>query len=331
METDPFSRALAALASPAVDPNARREAEAFVTAAGEDPAVVLALLRHLEPASAVAPETRHLAAVLLSTSAGKHWRALDDHVRRATQSGVLAALAHAEDPATLRALAHAADVVAQSSTTTSTSWDDLLPSLSDAARSPKDAHREAASLLLGNLVESMGEHLSAHHEALVDLFVAASAAGLERWANDDARPPSSPPTLALGWDGAPHASTPANCVSDIRVRLNPANAGAGAAPSALGPSRDRSYWRSSSRSRSRSRRTATSARGDVAPTRIHFRVESRALGSSSGVRSSGRPGIIANPRAHTFTPWNAPSMVTPTRPSGDAVAAPSLRSVSSAS
>ena len=54
METDPFSRALAALASPAVDPNARREAEAFVTAAGEDPAVVLALLRHLEPASAVA-------------------------------------------------------------------------------------------------------------------------------------------------------------------------------------------------------------------------------------------------------------------------------------
>jgi len=130
METDPFSRALAALASPAVDPNARREAEAFVTAAGEDPAVVLALLRHLEPASAVAPETRHLAAVLLATSAGKHWRALDDHTRRATQSGVLAALAHAEDPATLRALAHAADVVAQSSTTTSTPWDDLLPSLS---------------------------------------------------------------------------------------------------------------------------------------------------------------------------------------------------------
>ena len=174
METDPFSRALAALASPAVDPNARREAEAFVTAAGEDPAVVLALLRHLEPASAVAPETRHLAAVLLSTSAGKHWRALDDHVRRATQSGVLAALAHAEDPATLRALAHAADVVAQSSSTTSTPWDELLPSLSEAASSPRDAHREAASLLLGNLAESMGAHLATHHGALVATLVAAS-------------------------------------------------------------------------------------------------------------------------------------------------------------
>jgi hypothetical protein len=174
MEMDPFSRALAALASPAVDPNARREAEAFVTAAGEDPAVVLALLRHLEPASAVAPETRHLAAVLLSTSAGKHWRALDDHVRRATQSGVLAALAHAEDPATLRALAHAADVVAQSSSTTSTPWDELLPSLSEAASSPRDAHREAASLLLGNLAESMGAHLATHHGALVATLVAAS-------------------------------------------------------------------------------------------------------------------------------------------------------------
>ena len=176
METDSFSRALAALASPAVDPNARREAEAFVTAAGEDPGVVLALLRHLEPTSAVAPETRHLAAVLLATSAGKHWRSLDDHVRRATQRGVLAALAHAEDPATLRALAHAADVVAQSSTTTSTPWDELLPSLSEAAKSPKDAHREAASLLLGNLVESMGAHLEAHHEALVAALAAASAA-----------------------------------------------------------------------------------------------------------------------------------------------------------
>ena len=176
METDPFSRALAALASPAVDPNARREAEAFVTAAGEDPAVVLALLRHLEPASAVANETRHLAAVLLATSAGKHWRALDDRVRRATQSGVLAALAHAEDPKTLRALAHAADVIAQSSATTSTPWDELLPSLSEAARSPKDAHREAASLLLGNLVESMGARLDARRDALVAALAAASAA-----------------------------------------------------------------------------------------------------------------------------------------------------------
>ena len=198
METDPFSRALAALASPAVDPNARREAEAFVTAAGEDPAVVLALLRHLEPASAVAPETRHLAAVLLATSAGKHWRALDDHSRRATQSGVLTALAHAEDPATLRALAHAADVVAQSSTTTSTPWDDLLPSLSEAARSPKDAHREAASLLLGNLVESMGEHLSAHHEALVDLFVAATAETAETICPHETPPRRRARRAALG-------------------------------------------------------------------------------------------------------------------------------------
>jgi hypothetical protein len=176
MEADPFSRALSALASPSIDPNARRDAETFVTAASEDPAVVLALLQHLDPGAPVpvAPETRHLAAVLLATAAGKHWRALDDASRKATQTSVLAALANAEDPATLRALAHAADVVAQSSTTTGTAWDDLLPSLSEAARSPKDAHREAASLLLGNLVESMGNHLKDHHRSLVDLFVEAS-------------------------------------------------------------------------------------------------------------------------------------------------------------
>ena len=90
------------------------------------------------------------------------------------QGGVLAALAHAEDPATLRALAHAADVVAQSSSTTSTPWDELLPSLSEAASSPRDAHREAASLLLGNLAESMGAHLATHHGALVATLVAAS-------------------------------------------------------------------------------------------------------------------------------------------------------------
>ena len=174
METDPFSRALAVLASPTVDPNACREAETFVTAASEDPAVVLVLLKHLDPAAAVAPETRHLVAVLLANSAGKHWRSLDDASRRAMQTCVLAALANAEDPATLRALAHAADVVAQSSTTSNTPWDELLPSLSEAARSPKDAHREAASLLLGNLVESMGPTLKDHHPSLVDLFVEAS-------------------------------------------------------------------------------------------------------------------------------------------------------------
>ena len=91
------SPALAALASPAVDPNARREAEAFVTAAGGDPAVVLALLHYLEPASAVAPE-RHLAACAplhlrreALARAGRPRPARD-------ASGVLAALAHAEDP-----------------------------------------------------------------------------------------------------------------------------------------------------------------------------------------------------------------------------------------
>ena len=145
-----------------------------MTAAGEDPAVVLALLRAIRarvggragdaPPRGGAP--LHLRGEALARA--------DDHVRRATQSGVLAALAHAEDPATLRALAHAADVVAQSSSTTSTPWDELLPSLSEAASSPRDAHREAASLLLGNLAESMGAHLATHHGALVATLVAAS-------------------------------------------------------------------------------------------------------------------------------------------------------------
>ena len=41
MEMDPFSRALAALASPAVDPNARREAEAFGVSTPVDAAALV--------------------------------------------------------------------------------------------------------------------------------------------------------------------------------------------------------------------------------------------------------------------------------------------------
>ena len=63
---------------------------------------------------------------LLSTAAAKHWRSLGDDGRGAVQAGVLAALGSSESPAELRALAHAADVVAQSSAVAGTPWDALL-------------------------------------------------------------------------------------------------------------------------------------------------------------------------------------------------------------
>ena len=171
---EPFARALAVLAAPAgVDPSSRAEAERYVTAASDDPAIVRALLERVVSAP---PPERHLAAVLLSTSAGKHWRALDESSRAAARDGVLAALASSESLPELRALAHAADVIAQASAVAGTPWDALLPALSDAAVSPLPVHREAAMLLLGNLVESMGAHLHPHHAPLAKLFLDAVAA-----------------------------------------------------------------------------------------------------------------------------------------------------------
>ena len=171
---EPFARALAVLAAPAgVDPSSRAEAERYVTAASDDPAIVRALLERVVSAP---PPERHLAAVLLSTSAGKHWRALDESSRAAARDGVLAALASSDSLPELRALAHAADVIAQASAVAGTPWDALLPALSDAAVSPLPVHREAAMLLLGNLVESMGAHLHPHHAPLATLFLDAVAA-----------------------------------------------------------------------------------------------------------------------------------------------------------
>ena len=171
---EPFARALAVLAAPAgVDPSSRAEAERYVTAASDDPAIVRALLERVVSAP---PPERHLAAVLLSTSAGKHWRALDESSRAAARDGVLAALASSDSLPELRALAHAADVIAQASAVAGTPWDALLPALSDAAVSPLPVHREAAMLLLGNLVESMGAHLHPHHAPLAKLFLDAVAA-----------------------------------------------------------------------------------------------------------------------------------------------------------
>ena len=171
MATPPFAAALAALASPHSTPETRADAERVVTAATEDPGVVLALAAALAAAEA-SPAERHLAAVLLSTAAGKHWRALDEDARSRVRRGVLAALASTESPAELRALAHAADVVAQAS---AGGWTELLPALADASSSAVDAHREASIVLLGNLVESMGAHLHEHHAALASRFARAAS------------------------------------------------------------------------------------------------------------------------------------------------------------
>ena len=84
-------------------------------------------------------------------------------------------------------------MIAQSSAVAGTPWDALLPALSAAAGSPSAAHREAAMLLLGNLVESMGVNLHAHHQSLTELFIGAArdptagvVGGDPRW--DAARP-----------------------------------------------------------------------------------------------------------------------------------------------
>jgi len=168
-----FGRALAALAAPGgVDPSARAEAERIVAVAVEDPSVVPALL---EACRRPDPPSRLLAAVLLSTAAGKHWRSLSDRDVEAVQSGVLAALGAAESSAELRALAHAADVVAQASAAAGTPWEALLPALRDAARSPSPTHREAALVLFGDLLESTGAHLAPHHREIAAACLAEAS------------------------------------------------------------------------------------------------------------------------------------------------------------
>ena len=168
-----FGRALAALAAPGgVDPSARAEAERIVAVAVEDPSVVPALL---EACRRPDPPSRLLAAVLLSTAAGKHWRSLSDRDVEAVQSGVLAALGAAESSAELRALAHAADVVAQASAAAGTPWEALLPALRDAARSPSPTHREAAFVLFGDLLESTGAHLAPHHREIAAACLAEAS------------------------------------------------------------------------------------------------------------------------------------------------------------
>jgi hypothetical protein len=170
---DAFVRALAVLSAPGAHGAAREEADAFVTQALESsPLVAHLLLARIAPPAP--PAERHLAAVLLSTSVARHWRNLGDEGCSAVQAGVLAALGSSESPAELRALAHAADVIAQWSAVAGTPWDALLPALSGAALSPSAVHREAAMVLLGNLTESMGVHLHAHHHALTQLFITAA-------------------------------------------------------------------------------------------------------------------------------------------------------------
>ena len=174
-----FPRALAILASPGVThahpgaPDPRVDAERTVQTYVDSPSCVPALVSALVSDGLASAATRHLAAVLLSAAADRHWSALGDDVKAATRSGTLAALSRTDDRAELRALVHAADVVARHSATDGSPWSELLPALRDAAKSTHATHREAAMLLLGSLVESMGAHMNDHHAALVALFAAA--------------------------------------------------------------------------------------------------------------------------------------------------------------
>ena len=174
-----FPRALAILATPGVThahpgaPDPRVDAERTVQTYVDSPSCVPSLVSALVSDGLASAATRHLAAVLLSAAADRHWSALGDDVKAATRSGTLAALSRTDDRAELRALVHAADVVARHSATDGSPWSELLPALRDAAKSTHATHREAAMLLLGSLVESMGAHMNDHHAALVALFAAA--------------------------------------------------------------------------------------------------------------------------------------------------------------
>ena len=174
-----FPRALAILASPGVThahpgaPDPRVDAERTVQTYVDSPSCVPSLVSALVSDGLASAATRHLAAVLLSAAADRHWSALGDDVKATTRSGTLAALSRTDDRAELRALVHAADVVARHSATDKSPWSELLPALRDAAKSTHATHREAAMLLLGSLVESMGAHMNDHHAALVALFAAA--------------------------------------------------------------------------------------------------------------------------------------------------------------
>ena len=174
-----FPRALAILASPGVPhahpgaPDPRVDAERTVQTYVDSPSCVPSLVSALVSDGLASAATRHLAAVLLSAAADRHWSALGDDVKATTRSGTLAALSRTDDRAELRALVHAADVVARHSATDKSPWSELLPALRDAAKSTHATHREAAMLLLGSLVESMGAHMNDHHAALVALFAAA--------------------------------------------------------------------------------------------------------------------------------------------------------------
>ena len=174
-----FPRALAILASPGVThahpgaPDPRVDAERTVQTYVDSPSCVPSLVSALVSDGLASAATRHLAAVLLSAAADRHWSALGDDVKATTRSGTLAALSRTDDRAELRALVHAADVVARHSATDGSPWSELLPALRDAAKSTHATHREAAMLLLGSLVESMGAHMNDHHAALVALFAAA--------------------------------------------------------------------------------------------------------------------------------------------------------------
>ena len=163
-----FPSALAILASPGGHAVPRAEAESIVQAVVNDPSRGIQALCHALECDG----TRRLAAVLLSTAAARHWSVLGDDAKAAMRQRTLAALSRAEDRAEMRALVHAADILASRSADDGSPWHELLPALDDAAKSARATHREAAVLLLGSIVESTGAHMNDHHAALVALFAA---------------------------------------------------------------------------------------------------------------------------------------------------------------
>ena len=130
-----FPSALAILASPGGHAVPRAEAESIVQAVVNDPSRGIQALCHALDSRD--DGTHRLAAVLLSTAAARHWSVLGDDAKAAMRQRTLAALSRAEDRAEMRALVHAADILASRSADDGSPWHELLPALDDAAKSAR--------------------------------------------------------------------------------------------------------------------------------------------------------------------------------------------------
>jgi hypothetical protein len=148
----------------------RLEAESYFASLSDDLRLIAALLARMQD-PAQTESIQQLATVLLTNKIAAAWPKLTAHEQVLAQRAILDRLANSNSRGILRAVAMLANVVAQSSVL-SRPWEELLPAMEQAARSPVETHREAAMTLLGQLTDSLGLRLKVHYPALQALFIA---------------------------------------------------------------------------------------------------------------------------------------------------------------